>query len=230
MRPPSKRALYTSLLVLAGVGVAVHLASGAPGCVPQVQPGQTIALLGDSLAVGLTAPLRALAKEAGVTLVADAEVGARVDPWLNPTRLGGLLAYNPSVVVISLGTNDTYTNRSPEELRARFEKLVNMLQASGRPILWVLPPALPKEDRASPQILTLGIPTFDTKSLTLQRSPDGIHMTGKGYAAWAAAVWAALTCTPASAVGLAGPASFAKPIRRLPRRRQRRSLGVFKLR
>lgn len=189
---------------------------------PTLRPGDRILLVGDSLAVGLTAPLGALASEYGVPLQAIATVGTRIDQWAQSDALTqALQTFQPTVVLISLGTNDAYMQPSSGEdigqrqapyMEALLSKIEQYTHTADygmgpRAIVWISPPTLPAAAISLPSVMALiesehqialprikpRVSFFPTQSLTLPRGPDGIHPVATGYAAWAGAIWQWLT-------------------------------------
>jgi lysophospholipase L1-like esterase len=106
---------------------------------------------------------------------------------------------------VSLGTNDTYGNLTAPEIQADAEKLLALLRENGRRVLWILPPKLPKEDRATAAIRATGVDVFESSRIDIAMGGDRIHPTGTGYAMWAGLVWRQATCgseqPPVSATG-----------------------------
>jgi lysophospholipase L1-like esterase len=209
------------------VGLAAATTGAAIGLVellgaPTLRPSDRLLLVGDSLAVGLTTPFGALASDAGLPFTALAIVGTRIDQWATSADLQNLLAsFQPTIVLISLGTNDAYMQPQPgEDIGARqapyMEELLSMIEdyphandaGSGpRAIVWISPPTLPDAAISLPSVMNLiesehairfpaikpRVALFPTQSLTLPRGPDGIHPVASGYAAWSGALWQWLT-------------------------------------
>lgn len=189
---------------------------------PTLRPGDRLLLIGDSLAVGLTAPLGALASEYGVPFQALATVGTRIDQWAQSDALTQALeTFQPTVVLISLGTNDAYMMGTPSQdigqrqapfMEALLQKIESYTHQADygmgpRAIVWISPPTLPPAAASLPSVMRLiesehqiafpkikpRVAFFPTQSLTLPRGPDGIHPVARGYAAWAGALWQWLT-------------------------------------
>lgn len=150
-------------------------------------------LAGDSLAVGLTAEFKALAKARGWRAYADGRVGTRVDQWVRwlPKDLA---TYHPDVVYLSLGTNDA----TPETDRLyRHPEMVTKiaLQVAGAhaKLVWIGPPTLPKRLTRQDAVRTLirdrVLPYYDSTLFEFERTPDHIHATPKGYRDWMDAIW-----------------------------------------
>jgi hypothetical protein len=197
--------LLGGVFVLAGVG-AVHALSTAVGCRPTVKAGDRVLLVGDSLAVGLSTPFREICAKAGCEFQALAKSGTRIIQWLQGQRRADLQAtidrYQPTLVLVCLGTNDSYGSDSEATLAKHVADLNGWLSQHSS-VLWIRPPKLPKPDKVSPAVVEQGIPAFDSSVLPIPQ-PDGIHSTGRGYAGWAEHVWASVTCSAAPAQALSG--------------------------
>ncbi len=210
--------IYVGLLAAGGATLGLVSLLGAP----TLRPGDRLMLVGDSLAVGLAAPLGALAAEHGVPFQALATVGTRIDQWAQSDALTQALdAFQPTVVLISLGTNDAYMMASGsqdigERQRPFMEQLLQKIEQytrksdyglGPRAIVWVSPPTLPPAAVSLPSVMRLiesehqialpkikpRVSFFPTQSLSIPRGPDGIHPVARGYAAWAGALWQWLT-------------------------------------
>lgn len=200
----SRQWLYAGLVLVAGLGMA-RLLNG-----PRITRGQRVLLIGDSLAVGLGPHLSALAKEAGAELKVLAKSGTRIDQWASNKELRTLLeSYRPDVVLVSLGTNDSYMQGADvvAKQRAQLEKLYELLTTWPRSkdyglgpehLVWIGPPTLPKPvatgipamiQDAAGSALSPRYHYFHSEKLPVPRGPDGIHPTARGYAGWAGAVW-----------------------------------------
>jgi lysophospholipase L1-like esterase len=201
--------IFLGLAAAAAVGLVRSLR-----CEPIIRQGDTVLLVGDSLAVGLTPFLRKMAQASGAGFVSHAAGGTTMRNWLNNTAFRQALdASGATVVLVSLGTNDTYGSWTAEQLAADAQQLLALVRGSGRKVLWILPPKLPKEDRASAGIRATGVDVVESSQLDIAMGPDFIHPTGSGYAFWASAVWRKATCASA---GAEVPASGLGAVRRRP--------------
>ncbi len=181
---------------------------------PTLRKGDRVFLLGDSLAVGLTAPFGALCRDNGIAFQALATVGTRIDQWAsNDALTQALRTFQPTIVLISLGTNDAYMQPQPgEDIAARqapfADQLLTKIEAVGpRAIVWIAPPTLPPAAVSLSSVRALiahehsvelprikpRVALYPSQSLSLPRGPDGIHPVARGYAAWAGALWQWLT-------------------------------------
>ncbi len=194
MARSSRRWLYAGLALATGYGLT-RLVEG-----PRIKPGKTrLLVVGDSLAVGLSPYLGALASPRKVAFDSLAAVGTRIDQWAHSATLRDKLrSFSPTLVLVSLGTNDAYMMGTDivSKQRAELRTLLAMIRDSGADYVWIGPPALPAPK--TPAMLTMllsEIPSlhyYHSETLSLPRGPDGLHPTIKGYAGWAGALWAHL--------------------------------------
>jgi lysophospholipase L1-like esterase len=198
------------VLVATGVGLAVAVRKhGEPACRPSVAPGSRVLLVGDSLAVGLGPPLRSAFTRAGADFLALAKSGTTMTYWIagapRASVEAALGSFSPTLVLVSLGTNDSYGARSDEQLRSDVAAVHALATSRGAEMAWILPPSLPKPDRVGPLVRQAGLHGFESSRLPL-RQADGIHPSGRGYAGWAEHVFAWLSCQPEPSVALSGAA------------------------
>lgn len=164
---------------------------------PRLKPGESrVLVIGDSLAVGLSPYLADMAKQERIGFSSLAIVGTRIDQWSDNAALKErLTSFRPTIVLVSLGTNDEYLSGSDAVTRqqAALRRLVALLMtASPEHIIWIGPPTLPKPTNGIVAMLQDAVPSrdyFHSESLTIPRGPDGIHPTARGYAGWAGAIW-----------------------------------------
>ncbi len=146
--------------IYVGLGAATLTAVGLVELLgaPTLRPGDRLLLVGDSLAVGLSAPLGALCRDSGIPFQAIATVGTRIDQWAESQPLSdALAAFQPTIVLISLGTNDAYMlPQKGQDIGARqapyMEQLLSKIEQytrstdygmGPRAIVWISPPTLP---------------------------------------------------------------------------------------
>lgn len=193
-----RRWLYAGLLVATGIGVARLIRRG-----PRIDKDTRLLLVGDSLAVGMAPHFRALAKEQRVPFESLAKQGTRIDQWAASRKLAEKLeAFQPTLVLVSLGTNDEYLmgdggKRQAPHLKALLEKFSRVPHKHdyglGAEVGWIGPPKLPKKkSNGVIPLLRSTIPEthyFESQKLEIPRGPDKLHPTARGYAGWSGAVW-----------------------------------------
>jgi hypothetical protein len=169
--------------------IALLLVSRSKAALPR---GAKILLFGDSLAVGLKAPLAARAKASGYGFFAEGVVGSRADQWEEKIN-SILLREQPSLILVSLGTNDAVA--SGEERLSAIRRLSQILSAYGATRVWIAPPSLPPKFDDAPvrtAILASNENVIDARAMRFERASDGIHATPKGYEDWGGQIWASL--------------------------------------
>lgn len=178
---PSKPLAVT--LVAAGLGAAALAWLFTSG------KSRRVAMIGDSLAVGLGPFMAKLAKAKGVPFLYDATGGTTPLQWAQHAKACGgcgdaVLAFDPSVTLVVLGTNDL--GYSPAPPAAPYRAIVQRFPG----VVWVDPPLMPNDRLAGVRgvISSLGVPVIPSTN-TIQIGPDGIHPTGQGYADWAKLIW-----------------------------------------
>jgi hypothetical protein len=148
-----------------------------------------IALVGDSLAVGLAPQLKPLFASRGIAFQSEAHSGTTPLQWSNG-NCGGqcgswLSSSQPDVTLVVLGTNDIGYSPSPPV--APYQALVKKWPN----VVWVQPPMMPSDRLAGVRqvINDLGVPVIPAQQ-GLSFAQDNIHPTN--YAPWAASIAAAL--------------------------------------
>ena len=199
--------LLGGILTLAGVGIVWSIKqSGSTGasCEPHIRPGDRILLVGDSLSVGLKTPMSALAKQSGCDFLSFTSSGTTMGRWIGDAQVSAALAsFQPTLVLVCLGTNDSKGNTPDATLAAQVVKMRDWLGAGGAKVVWILPPKLPFPERVGKAVIAAGIESFPSATLPIPQ-PDGIHTSGRGYAGWAEHVWAFLSCSTAPTTALTG--------------------------
>jgi lysophospholipase L1-like esterase len=207
---PTKAWIYAGLLVAGGVGVA-KIIQGGPllGSKPVVKKGDRLLLIGDSLGVGLRYPMKALAQEAGVAFDNVTQEGANMGHFASESaafkgrQLGRelrakLQSFRPTLVLVSLGTNDEAISRYNRTANVvalqgpKFEALLRLLRASAPEVAWIVPPRNSFMSTGLRQLIRdrLGRGKyFDSEKYAIPKQPDQVHPTPKGYAGWAGLIW-----------------------------------------
>lgn len=185
-----KRTLYLFGGVAAAVGLLV--ASQAFGGARAAPKGSKILLLGDSLAVGLAPRLKQLAEGAGYAFVGAGVSGSTSSQWED--RVPTLLASErPSLVLVSLGTNDGAGDTSKADLH--IGNIAHLVSAGAPTFVWILPPSMPSRLDMEPvraSVSQYAKNVIDSRAMSFpvgSRAADGIHFDARGYASWAEQGW-----------------------------------------
>jgi hypothetical protein len=170
-----------------------------------ISQGVKVLLIGDSLAVGLTGPLRNLI---GADFESIALKGMYTSAFTGgnanlTTQFKEALSKKPNVVLVSLGANDSYAQDPSKQLIATkqaYQTIVNKIKQSGADVYWIGPPPLhpykgnnniePKSQDAVRSIISGADNYFASETLSFKQS-DGLHPDS--YGDWANAIFAWLT-------------------------------------
>lgn len=189
-----KKYLYVAGGAAALLGLL--LVSRASASAAPLAKGSKILLLGDSLAVGLSTELKRLAEAGGYSFSSSAQTGTRSDQWEG--RIAPLLASEaPSLVLVSLGTNDAALGSAAPQQDAHIGNVASLISSSA-PLVWLAPPPLPPRLNDGPvrdSIARYAANVIDGRAFTFpqgSRANDGIHFSPQGYASWADQIWQTL--------------------------------------
>jgi hypothetical protein len=154
---------------------------------PALPKGTLVLHIGDSFAASLGIPLGKRFKERGVRSAVEMKTASFVPDWAFSKDVPRYVArYNPDLVLITLGGNETEIV-NPEVRAGAVKKLISHL--GGRPCVWIAPP-LWKQDSGLLQVIRDNVAPCryaDTNALIkdLPRGPDKIHPTPEGREMWA---------------------------------------------
>lgn len=159
-----------------------------------VRPGSTVLLIGDSLGVGLSHRFKQLAKEYGYIPYSHVINGSQTIQWRRYID-ADIDKYKPSLVIISLGTNDavlsdTWVLKHADDYKILSDKI----KAGGADVVWIGPPKM-KSSRIQSQEMVMSLIKervvfyYDSTLIDFNRSLDGIHSTPSGYSMWMDSVW-----------------------------------------
>lgn len=196
----TKAWIYAGLVLAGGVGAAYLVSSRKK---PLLKQGDRILLVGDSLSVGLKFPLSALAKEAGFEFQHVGKEGTAMNAWAADTGHGASLngelsGWRPTVVLVSLGTNDEAIkkyNPSADVVTQQtpyLTKLLAKVRASGAQVLWIGPPPNAFMSPELRRVIRDAVGSdhyFPSERYEIPKQPDAIHPTVKGYSMWAGVLW-----------------------------------------
>lgn len=143
-----------------------------------------VLLIGDSLAQGLGPPLtRALALR-GVALQSVAVQGSSARDWRREYLARAFAASPASLVIVSLGANDSASHALSVEFPSNVVRLAERLKADKRAVIWLMPPKAGREVR-----WTLEQPQFDTLEPPRGLELDATgHPLRDGYERWTSAI------------------------------------------
>lgn len=165
----------------------------------QIEKGTTILLVGDSLAVGMRNEVKYQSKLSGFNAVVHARGGTSTHQWLTLIT-SDVKKYRPSLVLISLGTNDSARNfDSTKRSTAVYRSMSTLAGSTGARVVWIGPPTLPQSLSNSSKVKdaikqTMTDNYFDSGMLEIARSHDKIHPTTAGYTFWTRSLWKWLKC------------------------------------
>jgi lysophospholipase L1-like esterase len=158
---------------------------------PKLTEDSRVLVVGDSMAVGLTPYLRSMAEEAGLPFQSLRASGTTITYWAhNQDLVHALDSFEPTIVLVVLGTNDEYLSEA--NLAAEADDLAELLALfEGIDVAWVGVPSLPRPESngAVALIESTGVPYFPSDRLDIPRGPDNLHPTVAGYGMWAGSVW-----------------------------------------
>lgn len=168
---------------------------------PRTLAGKKVLHVGDSMvggAFGLTRALEAKLSTEGAKLVRYTKVSESLASFdKTPTLKDLLRTHEPDIVVITLGANDANVPH-PEAYARHVDNIVRRVGA--RECWWIGPPSIKNVPGPGPSGADMGIVAvirdhagacrfFDSSTLELERTSDGIHPNDRAAAKWADAFW-----------------------------------------
>ena len=202
--PPAPREA-SSVTTLSGAVASADVApspSPAPSA-PRSLAGKKVLHVGDSMVgghFGLTRAFEGKLAEAGAKIVRHTKVSETLASFdKTPTLRDLLRTHDPDIVVITLGANDANVPH-PEAYARNVDNIVR--RVGDRECWWIGPPSVKNAPTASGPSANMSIVTvlrehagpcrfFDSSTLELERTSDGIHPNDRGAARWASAFWEA---------------------------------------
>lgn len=178
-----------------GIGVARIVSAR-----PKIREDTRLLLIGDSMAEGLSPHLNGLATDQVVPYVGAGVRGASIADWLSSAWLATTLEdFQPTLVLIALGTNDAFSSLTPEQAADNARMLLARIPPDAE-VVWIGAPLLPESyggrapDEAILSAIAHEAPNyFDSAEWVIPRGPDELHPTAHGYAGWAGVIWDYLT-------------------------------------
>ncbi len=152
--------------------------------IPTDSSSQTILLIGDSMTFNIALRMAQYAKQNGHTLHSVNWDSSNTKIWAESDTLDYFIrTLNPSIVFISLGSNELYF-KNPESRKPFIEKIVEKI--GSRPYVWIGPPNWKKDSGINDLIENTVSPKsfFRTDGMELARKKDKIHPTRKATALW----------------------------------------------
>jgi hypothetical protein len=172
------------------VGLVTFLIARKHYEAPSLRP-MRLAMIGDSLAVGLGPQIQKLADKAGIPFKYEGHVGTTPKQWATHAPDCGqcgdwLASFEPTHVLVVLGTNDIGYSKPPPSYYATIR---DRIVALGATVVWVDPPSMPNDRLAAVRatIAALGVPVIPPAQIAI--SSDNIHPTSSGYVDWAGQIW-----------------------------------------
>lgn len=159
-----------------------------------IKTGSTILLLGDSLSLGLSSEFVSIVHLSGYVPAVHGITGSRADQWLTRIKKD-LDSYCPSLVLVSLGTNDIAAGIEwVKQHSAVYHELVKLINDSGARIVWIGPPKLdekklPNSDEVRDIIRAASPIYFESQNIVIDQASDGVHSSPAGYKKWMDAAW-----------------------------------------
>lgn len=183
-------------LIISAIGLRRAMAADRQRQDRWLEPGDHFLLLGDSIGVGLQAPLGDLSNAYGSVMTSLVQSGTTVAYWAKHVDEsdGGF-----KCVVLTLGTNDVVGD--PENEAHAMDQLVATLGARGAPVLWAPPPSFreggyTERQRTFANMLTeRGVITLVLRGPqpSVASDPMHAHPDGAGYRTMASQIFQALT-------------------------------------
>lgn len=175
-------ALVKELGILLVVLVVAAAAAAAKRRARELPP--LVLLVGDSLAQGLGPPLTRFFAARGVKLESVSVQGSSARDWRREYLARALERSRASLVLVSLGTNDSASEALSVEFPSNVVRLAERLAGEKRAVIWLVPPKAGQRVR-----WTLGQPQFEAfePPAGLELDATG-HPRGDGFARWAAVV------------------------------------------
>jgi hypothetical protein len=158
---------------------------------PVLDPGDVVLVAGDSLAAGLAAPLRTELHFV-YRFGAASRNGSTAGYW-RAALAAELARVRPSVVLLSLGTNDALSASARKTFAENLRALREACAAARARVVFIEPPSMPFDLSVIRDAIRQSGALWVEAPAVLERAPDDIHLTPKSYAAWAAHIRKALT-------------------------------------
>ena len=169
-----------------------------------INKNDKVLLMGDSHVENLDYVISRLAKKDGIEFKSVYVIGSTIRQWSIPVTKGWNLTskwqsiydFHPTIVLVSLGSNDAYSGDSGEIYVKDFLELMKNIENDYK-IVWICPPTLARakvgEEHVYNMIKYLGIEHYDSRDIEIDMEPDKLHTNGKGRKVWGNWIWNKLT-------------------------------------
>lgn len=144
--------------------------------------GGNILLFGDSMAEGLSTPLKSNNK--GYRVTSLYKRGSTIPYWNgNKNLFKTLNSKKWDIVLVSLGTNDLLLKQKNAEKYIQFNEKLSTLKAK---VYWIIPPPMPFKNEWMEQWIKNPTPPIEKIDcqIDFERVKDGVHLTQKSYKDW----------------------------------------------
>lgn len=159
------------------------------GLFPLSLAGQSVMLIGDSMAEGVGPWLQKKVESVGGRFINAQERSSTIVWWQGSGKLRELLLrHRPDIVFIALGSNEIFLE-DPERRAPLIKAMVEEIGA--RNAFWIGPPSW-KPDKGLVRVIEENFQPghfYNSNDLQVPRAKDGKHPTAQGYQTWTDLVW-----------------------------------------
>lgn len=169
-----------------------------------INENDRVLLMGDSHVENLDYVINKLAKNSNVEFKSVYVIGSTIHQWSNPVTNGWDLSnkwdeiydFKPSIVLVSLGSNDSYSGECKQEYLDAFLYKLEEIESEYQ-IVWIGPPNLVRakfgEEKCYSMFSNSGLNYLDSRKIVIDMEPDKLHTNGKGRKIWGNWIWSQLT-------------------------------------
>lgn len=152
---------------------------------------KSILIIGDSMAEAIKSSISAIFMNNTIDTVVHFKRGTRVDYWLKNSHIFENDLKNADFVIVTLGTNDIFSNKKAARIAEELEALEKILTQNNFPkssVFYISTPL--KNDTEVFETLRkkFGERVFDSKSLNLTMSKDNVHPLIASDILWSALI------------------------------------------
>lgn len=189
--PVSKTSMIVAGGVLGFLGIAALFFATSSNKKAIITKDSRVALIGDSLAVGLGPELAKIAAANGVAFQHEGHSGTTPKQWAEHAAACGqcgdwLKTFSPTIVLVELGTNDLGL-ATPNV--SYYQTIRDGIRSLGARVVWVMPNKMSRSELAAVRqtIGSLGVDVVPMAEVPI--SQDGVHPTSIGFNVWAQKIW-----------------------------------------